>query len=344
MDKEKRQLLLYNNAIAKKEYLENKIKYYERDNEYGLKIGKYVDGLHRVIERKKVDRNVKKRMKEIIQLKGYGLNQEEHRERKIIVSLTSYEPRLKYVIYSIASLLTQKTKPDRVILWMSCALEHDNRLDEIKKLAKYGLEIRYCEDIKSHKKWFYSFQEFPDELIITADDDVIYNDSFIEKLYNTYKVNSNYVPALRVHKMRFSDELTVLPYHKWVYEYQSSERTASYSFFLTGCGGALFQPRRFDKEVYNLQNILSICPRADDIWLDLMCVISGLRPIKADSLSDSFGIVIWEADRYGLWQYNNKEGGFEVQMNSFLKKYNNYLEGETLCERIALDGVHFVKP
>ena len=45
-----------------------------------------------------------------------------------------------------------------------------NCLDQQKR----GLTIRFCEDLKAHKKYYYAFKEYPDDIVITVDDDVIY--------------------------------------------------------------------------------------------------------------------------------------------------------------------------
>lgn len=42
------------------------------------------------------------------------------------------------------------------------------------------------EDIRSHKKFYYAMQEYPDDMIITIDDDVYYRSDTIELLYQTH--------------------------------------------------------------------------------------------------------------------------------------------------------------
>ena len=75
------------------------------------------------------------------------------REVSVIVSLTSYPGRINIVYRTIKTILTQTFKPDRVILWLSDeqfkGIPLPNNLTE---LEQYGLEIRWCQDIKSYKK------------------------------------------------------------------------------------------------------------------------------------------------------------------------------------------------
>lgn len=49
--------------------------------------------------------------------KFIGLNRSPRAE-KVIVSLTSYKPRIKDVKYTIYSLLNQTFAPDKLILWL----------------------------------------------------------------------------------------------------------------------------------------------------------------------------------------------------------------------------------
>ena len=73
----------------------------------------------------------------------------------VIVSLTTYPGRIDQAWKTISSLLNQTLKPKRVILWLAKEQFPDQQLPEsVQRLTGRGLEIRYCEDLKSHKKYF----------------------------------------------------------------------------------------------------------------------------------------------------------------------------------------------
>ncbi|MDR0304649.1 MAG: hypothetical protein LBH98_07800 [Chitinispirillales bacterium] len=65
-----------------------------------------------------------------------------------IVSLTSYGKRLANTApYSIITLLNQKTKPDKIVLWVG--YQDEGNIPKILKiLTKKGLEIKFCEDVR----------------------------------------------------------------------------------------------------------------------------------------------------------------------------------------------------
>ena len=97
------------------------------------------------------------------------------RSVKVTVSLTSMPDRMKYLHLTLYSLLRQSFKPDRVVLWLA-ENQFPSRENEIPgavlSLKKYGLEIRWYHDIKSYKKLIPGLKTFPDDIIVTADDDV----------------------------------------------------------------------------------------------------------------------------------------------------------------------------
>ena len=101
-----------------------------------------------------------------------GVN-ETKREYKVIVSLTTFPARINFVHKTISALLNQTFKPDSVVLWLAEEQFPDKKIPEtLLNLQKYGLEVRWCEDIRSFKKLVPSLREFPNDIIVTADDDI----------------------------------------------------------------------------------------------------------------------------------------------------------------------------
>ena len=104
-------------------------------------------------------------------------------DASLIISLTSYGKRVKgCAAYSIYSLLVQKIRPERVVLWLDeKEYNNDNIPNDLRFLCAYGLEIRFGKDIRSYTKIIHSLSEFPNKNIITADDDIYYTNSFVQE-------------------------------------------------------------------------------------------------------------------------------------------------------------------
>ena len=83
--------------------------------------------------------------------------------KNIIISLTSYPPRIKSVHITIKSLIKQTLKPNLIILWLAES-EFPNRDSDLTKdllaLKSNRIKIEYYEkNIKSYKKLIPTFRE-----------------------------------------------------------------------------------------------------------------------------------------------------------------------------------------
>lgn len=199
-----------------------------------------------------------------------GLNQNEERPRKIIVSLTSYPARFQHLHIAIRSLLMQTVKPDAVILYLGEDSKDVPLPPQLSQLAEKGLRIEYREgNLRSHKKYYYALQEYPQDIVILVDDDMIYEPKLIERLMNSYEKYPHAVSAKRVHKMAKNLDGSIADYNHWQYEYQESTEPGQDIFSTTGFG-TLLPPGCMDERVLNADLFMKECFAADDIWLKTM--------------------------------------------------------------------------
>jgi hypothetical protein len=205
-----------------------------------------------------------------------------------IVSLTSYEERLTNTVpYAIVTLFQQSVLPDRIVLWVS----HEDKKNippVLRELEEKGLEIRFCEDVKLYKKLIPSLQEFPDDCIITADDNVYYPENWFEQLITLHKENPKKIICHRAHGIKIDKNHNLLPYKKWdfciepntyfakvfVSQQQGLTRHPLEAVFPTSVGGILYPPGSLHKEVTNKKLFTELAPYADDIWYWAMAVIN----------------------------------------------------------------------
>src|SRR5690606_33857937 len=98
-----------------------------------------------------------------------------------------------------------------------------NQLNDLPQnildLQSRGLEIKFCENIRSHKKYYYSLNLYPKNSVIMFDDDLYYHKDIVKHLIENHKKNPKSIIASRVHKMKFKDG-ELLPYRTWVHNYQ----------------------------------------------------------------------------------------------------------------------------
>lgn len=205
-----------------------------------------------------------------------SLLNETTREQKIIVSLTTFGARINDVYLAIESISKQTLKPDKVILWLT-ENEFDNNDIPIslRSLEKRGLEIRECESLKSYTKLIPTLREYPNDFIITIDDDAIYPIDLVERLITTHRKFPECICCFRAHKILLNKRGNILPYNQW--EWEVNEKNPNYNLLPTGVGGVLYYPNCFSLEVLNSLNFLELAPNADDIWFKVMSLINDVK-------------------------------------------------------------------
>lgn len=197
---------------------------------------------------------------------------------KIVVSLTSFQPRFEQLPKMLKSLLFQTVKPDKIIVWLD---KDEKPTKEMLNLQKYGVSYSRKEEVlKPHKKYFYSLKKFEDSLVITVDDDLIYPADLIESLVKTWKKYPDCICARRVHKITFHSDGSLKTYNDWVYEY-TDMKEPSHELFATGVGGILYPPHIFDEKIFNAEGIKKYCLEADDIWLKWHELRLGIKVVWA---------------------------------------------------------------
>ncbi len=204
--------------------------------------------------------------------------------RKIIVSLTSYPQRIGKVHQVINSILKQTMRPDKIILWLAeSQFPHKWRDLPKKLLLKLGprFSIRWCNDIGPHKKYFYVMQHYPEDIIITIDDDVIYDEKTIERLYTTHLIFPESVCARRCRKVKRTRSGAFAPYDTW--DVSSIEQQPSSSLIATGVGGVLYPPHCLDHRAFSESDINALCLYGDDLWLKAMEHLNGTKTVLTDA-------------------------------------------------------------
>lgn len=245
---------------------------------------------------------------------------EKTRHPPLIVSLTSIPARFKKLPICLESLLTQSLKPDRLILW----LEVDPKTvpASVGKLTKRGLEIRHCQDIGPYKKLIYSLKEFPNSLIVTADDDIIYPKFWLQELFDAYRREPEYIHCHRAHYMERSSDGRLQPYRKWRFGADGITGPSLY-LFPTGAGGVLYQPGCFAKEVLNEKLFMQLCPTADDIWYKAMSIKMGVPCKKIHPYHKEF-TQIKGTQQHALWRENTMLNKNDQQIKAVFEYFNLY--------------------
>lgn len=197
---------------------------------------------------------------------------------EVIVSLTSFGRRVYEVYAAIESIMQGTMKPNRIVLWLQEDMRNDPLPITLTNQIKRGLEVYFYKDIKSYKKLIPSLKRFPDAVIITIDDDLLYPFDTVENLVRAYQSNPSFIYCSRYHGMTFDSNGILLPYMNWRWNFQGS--SPSHLNFATTGAGTLFPPHCFKPELFDEDLFMSICPTADDVWINAMAIYSGVKRKK----------------------------------------------------------------
>ena len=293
----------------------------------------------------------KREIDELIAAKIFiGLNKSP-RSEKIIVSLTSYKPRINDVKYTIYSLLNQSLPPDKLILWLdedSFPRREKDVPPDLLELRNFGLTIDWCENLRPYKKLIPALEKYPDDIIVTSDDDIFYKPDWLKILYEAHLENPDCVIAHRAHRIRLDKQGNLFPYRSWQFKVKSitssPHELPRYRNFATGAGGILYAGKFFKEkrdsslqkkssraDVFNRDLFLQLVPLADDIWFWAMAVLNNTKIVTPINAQRDLIYVDAKRERGNdtLWRQNRTQNN--VYLRKIMEHYPALLE-KLICE------------
>lgn len=247
-------------------------------------------------------------------------------KQDIIISLTSYPARIGTVNQTIETLLNQTTKADKIVLYLGKDKfphqEHDLP-QELRKLCGDKFEIHWIEkDLKSFTKLIPAIKEYPDSILVTVDDDILYPPEMLEMLLVSYNKNHWGIHCHRAHRVSFKRN-RIKPYNQWQLRY--TEASVSYNNFLTGVGGVLYAPHCLHNDVFNEEKFMQLCPNADDVWFWAMAIKNGtkIRIIENNITQLNY---VDGTQKQALWRSNVTQCKNDEQIRNVLTQYPDVLK------------------
>lgn len=205
--------------------------------------------------------------------------------KQIIISLTSWKKRIQNVPMVIQSILTGTKTPDKIVLNLST----DEFSLKDKELPTYLLmlketnkiEINWVkENTKAFKKIIPTMKLYPESVVISIDDDIIYPEFFLEKMVSKYNETGNIITW-------WDSKINNIP-------------------FVTG-DSTLYDTEKLTPFIYEKLTQEIINSNADDIWYSWCIRQLGLNitPIT-NYKSAKYFCHFNDIDRLSNGQYTNK--------------------------------------
>jgi hypothetical protein len=195
----------------------------------------------------------------------------------------------------------------------------------LKQLEQNGLDIRFCTGIRSYKKLIPALTEFPDDVLITADDDAYYPKHWLRGLKNAYMNDTSKIYCYRAHEIAMGGNGDIAPYTAW----RHCVKTAAHPerLFPTGAGGILYPPHALAAQCVREADFMTLAPDGDDIWFWAMAKLAGTKHevVRKDALTRFITIDPEEALK-GLWLENVHNGGNDRQIRALLERFPDITE------------------
>ena len=199
-------------------------------------------------------------------------------QKKVIVSLTSFPDVISFAKGAINSILEGNTLPDKLVLYLTFSQFEDNKIPlELSNLANNNslFEIRnYNQDIRSYRKLIPAIKDFPNDIVVTIDDDVRYHKNMLRDLLHLHRQIPDAIIANRAKKIKLNEPYRNWKKYRW-YHFLFNKLHFSFKNIQTGVGGVLYPPNSLDKKMLNPKIFIEIAPTTDDIWFWAAAVAKG---------------------------------------------------------------------
>lgn len=251
---------------------------------------------------------------------SYGLRRNTNNDMNI-VSLTSFPNRINNVWLTIESILRQKEKPDKILLWLyEGEFSHKNLLPKnLLRLEKRGLEIRFCnENLMPHKKYLYTHLEYPTANIITIDDDMFYPRDLLAKINSFHKKYPNSILCPITRKIKIVNNKLV-SYKQWDYVKENS--VPLFMNLTMGGGGTLFPANSLHADTFDIINLKRFALKADDLWLKIMSLRNNTKVASLAGEYPRFFIPVCNKNNINLMDSNIGEGQNDLIFKNLMEHY-----------------------
>jgi hypothetical protein len=249
----------------------------------------------------------------------YGLNKDK-RDFELIVTLTTIPSRIDNIWITLESIFRQSYKPDRIMLWLSDEeFEGVTLPNSLLQLKGKGLEINYCENLRSHNKYYHTVVNNPNATIITVDDDIIYTENMIANLMQMHKEFPYAVCSNMTHLVTYENG-KLIPYVKWKPTYKKILKP-THKLIQLGVCGVLYPPKVLPEVCFDKALIRELSYGSDDVWLNTMCLIND-TPIVTNKTFNKYFLTISGSQKVSLLSINSFQGRKDKILDAVHRYFN----------------------
>ena len=183
----------------------------------------------------------------------------------LIVAMTSYPGRAQKAWIAVETLLRQTVVPEKLILVLN-EEEFPNRVipRQLSPRLRRGLQIMWVEkNGRSFDKLLPVRAAFPDQSIVTVDDDKCFPRTLLASLFDASQSQPQAVIGARGWKIQKYSSGDIHYGDNWI---RARSGDSGHAIFTPGGNGCLYPAFSLDDSVDSYADAQKVCPSADDIW------------------------------------------------------------------------------
>ncbi|TVT30942.1 hypothetical protein [Marinobacter vinifirmus] len=220
----------------------------------------------------------------------------------LTVNLTTTFQRLGLCRIALASLLLQSRLPDQINLWVSKepylrdkgiaqSESIDQLIGSLPAESRSRVSVRWVPNTGPYRKLIPMLREAgPDDLIVTADDDIFYGRDWLSGLLVAYEDAGGKPVAARVRTKRINFLGKKTSYLFW--NLINQPKTVQGDFIVTFGGGVVLTRAMFREQDIADDSFLKVAPTADDLWYSKLLQMHNQDVVVVPSLLGEINFII----------------------------------------------------
>lgn len=239
----------------------------------------------------------------------------------VIVTLTTIPSRISTLHLTIRSLILQDAQPEKIVLWLNDDFK-GKVPQSLSKLEGDIFEIRFSAYLFSHRKLIHSLEAFPDKILVTSDDDLIYPAETLGNLYKSHLLQSGSVVAHKCREITYENG-KALPYLQWPFTREPLRNDLL--LMPVGAFLVLYPPGILNSSATDIDLFTKISPRSDDLWFKTMTILNYKKSVVS-KIPAPEPIPIWGTQKIALKKTNNGLDQKRVQWEQIENHYGDQLQ------------------
>lgn len=167
----------------------------------------------------------------------------------------------------------------------------DRLLESLPEATRHRVNVRWVANIGPYRKLIPMLREAgPDDVIVTADDDIFYGRDWLSRLMQAYEESGGELVAARVRSKRINFLGKKTSYLFW--RLINQPRIVEDDFIITFGGGAVLTRAMFQEQDIADESFLEVAQTADDLWYSALLKRKNNKVVVVPSLIDELNFIL----------------------------------------------------